>query len=224
MPMQIFPEMDMSVEIEDRRSGDLKKIRISGKADRAFAHEIRNTSGSGTVLVAIEAKNPAAFSLARYQLLTYLAIMRQLRRQEGKIVDHVQGFYSDGNNYRFMYIGEEGKVFESKCFDIQFGNDVQIVFNWILHMIHGAAKSSPNTSPTKPGPEQESELSEFESKVFLRLYEPEAHNDGFENLAFGVFFFPPGGGRQTRGDRQFFPNRFFSTCSFSSASSCIKLI
>jgi hypothetical protein len=167
--LSLFPT-DLSVEIEDRRTDELRKIRISGKPDWAFAHGDRKNSGSGSVLIAIEAKNPTTFSLARNQLLTYLVIMRQLRKQEHKIVDHVQGFYSDGNNYRFMYIGGEGKVYESKNFDIRFEEELKVAFNWILDMMHSAA---PNTSPTKPGQAQETELSDFENRVFLHLYEPQ---------------------------------------------------
>ncbi|KAA8914683.1 hypothetical protein FN846DRAFT_770923 [Sphaerosporella brunnea] len=169
--------MDLSVEIEDRRTDELRKFRISGKPDWAFAQGDRKNSGSGTVLIAIEAKNPATIGLARNQLLTYLVIMRQLRKQEQKIVDHVQGFYSDGKNYRFMYIGGEGKVYESKNFDTRFEEELKVAFNWILDMMHSAAKSSPNTSPTKPGQAQESELSDFENRVFLHLYEPQKNDD-----------------------------------------------
>jgi len=100
LQMQIFPEMDLSVEIDDKRRGEEKRISITGKADRAFAHGDRTDSGSGTVLIAIKAKDPATFSQARDQLLTYLAIMRQLRKQEQKIADYVQGVYSDGRLYQ----------------------------------------------------------------------------------------------------------------------------
>jgi hypothetical protein len=36
--MQIFLEMDLSVEIDDKRRGEEKRVRITDKADRAFAH------------------------------------------------------------------------------------------------------------------------------------------------------------------------------------------
>jgi hypothetical protein len=36
--MQIFPEMGLSVEIDDKRRGGEKRVRITDKAGRAFAH------------------------------------------------------------------------------------------------------------------------------------------------------------------------------------------
>jgi len=94
--------------------------------------------------------------------------------------DHVQGFYSDGINYRFTYIGTEGKVFESENFDIRFPNQLHSAFNWVLYMMDKAARPSPNTSPTKSAIAQKTELSEFESKVVLCLFEAENTSENFD--------------------------------------------
>lgn len=67
---------------------------------------------------------------------------------------------------RFMYIDPEGKVYESKPFDILFEDDLKMVFNWTIQMMNCAAKSSPHTSPTKPGVEQDQELADFKNEVF----------------------------------------------------------
>ncbi|KAA8904682.1 hypothetical protein FN846DRAFT_25254 [Sphaerosporella brunnea] len=177
LQMNIFPEMDLSVEIDDNRTGKFKRIIVSGKADWAFAHGNRTDSGSGSVLIAVEAKNPTNFSQAYNELSTYLAIMRQPRKQEQKIVDYIQGFHSDGHNYQFMCISTDGKVLASKYYNIRWREDMEVVFNWILQMIDSAAKSSPNT---KPGPEQENGLLDFETQVFLRLYDPQQDTDVYE--------------------------------------------
>lgn len=84
-----------------------------------------------------------------------------------------------GSN-RFMYIGPEGKLYESKPFDISFEDDLKIVFNRMIQMMKCAAKSSPHTSPTKPGVEQDQELADFKNEVFLRLYEPQGEDDNYD--------------------------------------------
>jgi hypothetical protein len=73
-------------------------------------------SGAGSVLVAVEAKNQSS-GQAECQRLTYLATMRALRRQRFKTNDFVQGFYADGNMFRFLAIDSDGSVLASKIFE-----------------------------------------------------------------------------------------------------------
>lgn len=176
LPLIIYPEIDLSVEVEDRRVDTKKgarRLRITGKADWAFGHGSRKESGTGTVLITVEAKNPDTFSKARSQLLTYLAIMKKLRRQEKKMGEYVQGFYSDGFRYCFISINQDNRVYGSKTYDCRFPDEIKVVFNWILDLLSSAAKSGPSTSPAKPGKEQDYELLDFQNQVFLRLYKPD---------------------------------------------------
>ena len=64
-------------------------------------------------MVAVEVKSESQFSSARAQLLTYLAIMHQLRKQNKKPNAVAQGFYSDGWLYGFMAIDTNGVVLAS---------------------------------------------------------------------------------------------------------------
>jgi hypothetical protein len=179
-PLTIYPGMDLSVEVEDRRvafQSGYRRLRIAGRADWAFGHGERNNSDTGIVLIAVEAKSPKTFGQAQHQLLTYLAIMRKLRQQEKKQNDYVQGFYSDGRRYCFICISPDGRVMESSTYDIRFPEQLKFAFNWIVDMLISAAKSSPSTSPTKLGKQRDGELEDLGSQVFLRLYRPNDDED-----------------------------------------------
>jgi hypothetical protein len=45
------------------------------------------------------------------------------------------------------------------------------VFNFLLSMLTTAAESSPNTSPTKPGPEQDERIENLDQDVFVEVFE-----------------------------------------------------
>lgn len=128
--LTIYPELDMSVEITDRRDPSSPvKWRVSGKADWALAYGDREDSLLGNVLMAVEAKNPSTFSNARDQLLTYLAIMHRLRQQNYRTNQHVQGFYSDGDKYGFLAITNDGEVLESGVFECRIPHQLKTIFN-----------------------------------------------------------------------------------------------
>lgn len=83
-PLIIYPEIALSVEVKDRRNPE-KRLCLTGKADWAFGHSSKNFSGTGLVLIAVEAKKSNTFYSAHGQLLTYLAVIRQSHFQENKI-------------------------------------------------------------------------------------------------------------------------------------------
>jgi len=62
----------------------------------------------GTFIVAMEAKRRGLSSSAEPQLLTYLAILRELRIRAGKTNAVARGFSTDGYRYRFMAIDADG--------------------------------------------------------------------------------------------------------------------
>ena len=169
--LTIYPELDMNVEIEDTRNASkTRKLRISGKADWAFAYGERQDSCLGNILIAVEAKNPATFSGARSQLLTYLAIMQRLRLQHDRVNRHVQGFYSDGWRYGFLAITNDGEILESSIFSIGYPEQLKLVFNWIVALVVTSVMSSPTTSPTKEEQLRNEEIAQFTDRVFVRYY------------------------------------------------------
>ena len=180
-PLRIYPEMDLSVVIDDHRDPNFpKKIKITGKADWALSHDRRADSGAGSALLAVEAKSMLTIGQAEAQLLTYLATMRALRRQKFKKNDFVQGFYADGSLFRFMAIDYDGTVLASKFYER--GYDLLHIFNWTRTMIEAAARSSPSTSPAKPGVERDTEIENFRPNIFLRFYTPSTMNESSDEF------------------------------------------
>lgn len=59
-------------------------------------------------------KTAQLFSCAESQLITYLAILRELRIRAKKTNAATQGFYTDGYLYRFMSIDADGEIWESQ--------------------------------------------------------------------------------------------------------------
>jgi hypothetical protein len=80
-----------------------REWHISGIADWAIGYGDRAILEDGAVLLAVEAKRQNHFSDAEAQLLAYLATIRQLRIQANKKNVMTQGFYSDGENYRYAF-------------------------------------------------------------------------------------------------------------------------
>jgi hypothetical protein len=152
--IKIFPEMSLAVQVEKGS----KKWLVSGIADWAMGYGDRAALEDGTVLLAVEAKREEQFSTAKGQLLAYLATIRQLRIQANKENVMTQGFYSDGENYRFICIRNDGTVMRSRPYDTSFKRDLKSVFNFLLGMLTTAADSSPNTSPMKPGKERDEKI------------------------------------------------------------------
>jgi hypothetical protein len=167
LPIKVFPEMSLSVQVE--KGG--QEWLVSGIADWAMGYGDRAVLEDGTVLLAIEAKRKENISDAEAQLLAYLATIRQLRIQANKKNVMTQGFFSDGVKYTFMCIRNNGTVMKSTQYDLSFNRHLKSVFNFLLSILITAAESSPNTSPTKPGPEQDKEIENFDRDIFVKVFE-----------------------------------------------------
>jgi hypothetical protein len=169
LPIKVFPEMSLSVRVE--KGG--QEWSVSGIADWAIGYGDRGALEDGAVLLAIKAKRVENLSDAEAQLLTYLATIRQLRIQANKKNVMTQGFFSDGDSYRFICIRNNGTVMKSRQYDVYYSPDLKSVFNFLLGMLITATESSPNTSPTKPGLEQDEEIKNFNRDVFVRVFKDE---------------------------------------------------
>lgn len=163
-PLIIFPEAVMSVEIENR-SG---RFLFSGRADWALGY--RSTGNEGALLSAIGEKQQAEFGKGENQLLAYLAIIRENRKRVKKIDSVTQGFYSDGFRFGFIHITEAGTIMKSSIFDIASKEGRQMVFRFIVSMIETALKSTPITTPTKPGQQQDREVNSLHDEIWSKVY------------------------------------------------------
>ena len=167
LPIKVFPDIALSVQV---RKGS-QEWNISGIADWVMGYGKRAVLEDGAVLLAVEAKRQRNLFGAEAQLLTYLAIIRQLRIQARKKNVMTQGFYSDGGNYKFLCICNNGTVIRSKTYNVVNEGDLRLVFNFLLNILNTAAESSLHTSPVKPGVEQEERIQNLDQEVFVEVCE-----------------------------------------------------
>lgn len=142
--LHVFPERELQITVPDEHANP---VTVTGRADWALGYRTRTEALDGTVLVAIEAKRRGQFSAAEAQLLTYLAILRQLRINAGKQNCIVQGCFTDGERYVFMCIDNEGLVAMSNVYDIRGHEQRKVVFNYIVAMLETAVRTGPTTNP-----------------------------------------------------------------------------
>jgi len=166
LPIRVFPEMALSVRVA--KGG--QEWLVSGIADWALGYGERSVLEDGTVMIAVEAKRTENIGHAKAQLLAYLATIRQLRIQANKTNVMTQGFYSDGQEYTFVCIRNDGSVMFSMTYNLLHRGKLKTVFNFLLSMLDTAAKSSPHTSPTKRGPAQNDEIQNFDRDIFVKVF------------------------------------------------------
>jgi hypothetical protein len=118
----------------------------------------------------MEAKQRSELSRGEAQLITYLAILREARRRMGKTNTVTQGFYTDGTRFAFVCITTDGFIEESEVWNINRPAHLQMVYSWIIQMMETAMKSTPNASPTKPGPQRQREIDKFDDEVWSKVY------------------------------------------------------
>ncbi len=89
-----------------------------------------------------------------------------------------QGFYSDGEIYRFLCIRNNGTVMKSLVYDVSMGGkQLKSVFNFLLGILITAAESSPNTSPAIPGQGQDERIENCDRDVFVEVFEDISADD-----------------------------------------------
>lgn len=144
-------------------------IRITGRADWCFGYSGRSGC-EGSFVIAVEAKKPTTLFSAEPQLLTYLAMMRDQRKAMGKTNDTVQGFFTDGRHYVFMAIENDGTVKTSQSLLVLNPAGRKSIFNFIVHILETAMKSTLNATSTKPGEGRDKEIREYKTEVWEQVY------------------------------------------------------
>lgn len=178
--IRIYPELELAVEVMDPSTNE--KVRVTGRADWGFGYSGRSDAFHGTFLVAMEAKRRDLFSNAELQLLTYLAILRELRLRAGKTNTATQGFYTDGFRYCFMAINPDGQVESSLPYVVTNPEGGKTIFNFIVTILESAIKCSPTVTPTKVPEQREKENSNFTAEVWTKVYYPYLSSPQIESV------------------------------------------
>lgn len=165
--LTVFPELEMSVTMIDPATRT--PVRIAGRADWAYGYGARGGC-SGSFVIAVEAKQRSTLSSAESQLLAYLAIMREQRSALCKTNVVVQGFYTDGRQYTFMSIDNDGKVQSSCALAVMNAAGRKTIFNFIVQMLDTAMKSTPSASPTRPLERRDRQVAHFDREVWGKAY------------------------------------------------------
>jgi hypothetical protein len=166
----VYPEVELAVEVMDPNTNE--KVRVTGRADWGFGYGGRNGATHGTFLVAMEAKRRDLFSTAERQLVTYLAILRELRIRAGQTNAVTQGFYTDGYRYCFMAINADGEVQSCAPYDVMSPEGGRTIFNFIVTILESAMKCSPTVTPSKAAEQRDKEISNFTREVWSKVYVP----------------------------------------------------
>ncbi len=185
--VRIYPEVELAVEVMDPNMNE--KVRVTARADWGFGYSGRDGAAHGTFLVAMAAKRRDLFSTAERQLLTYLAILRELRIRAGKTNAVTQGFYTDGYRYCFVAINADGKVESSVPYDVMNPEGGKTIFNFIVSILESAMKTSPTVTSTKAAEQRDKEINNFTGDVWSKVYvpylsSPQIESDG-EDEEFG---------------------------------------
>lgn len=86
-PLILFPEATVSVEIEN----ELGWFLVSGERGTGQWASYESTGKLGALICAISAKRVTEFSKGEFQLIAYLAILRENRKRANKIYSVTQG-------------------------------------------------------------------------------------------------------------------------------------
>lgn len=167
--LTVYPELSLSTVVSEPTKHT--PLRISGRADWGFGYSARTADGGkGSYVIAVEAKCPSELASAESQLLAYLGMMRAERIAASKQNPVVQGFVTDGREYQFMSISNDGLVRMSERLRIMHEANRKSIYNWIITMMDTAIRGTPSASPTKHGMLRDHEINQFDNTVWRRSY------------------------------------------------------
>lgn len=169
--LKIFPEFELEISLPHPESG--AQFEVSGKADWVACYGDRRTAQEGSVMLCVKAKQMHTFSQAAEQLICYLAICRYIRQQQKKLNCSIQGFTTDGTNYQFFCLLQDGTIKRSRAYDVREPSDLKLAFSWVVAQLRTTAYASPSTSPVKTEKEKEKVkiATNFEKKVLASVFD-----------------------------------------------------
>lgn len=173
--LTVYPELNLSTVLSEPTRHT--PLRIAGRADWGFGYSARTADGGkGSYVIAVEAKSPSELGSAESQLLAYLGMMRAERIAASKKNPVVQGFVTDGREYQFISINNDGLVRMSERLRIMHEGNRKTIYNWIITMMDTAIRGTPSASPTKQAVLRDQEINQFDSTVWRRSYNALVHS------------------------------------------------
>lgn len=122
---------------------------LSGFPDYTLHYESRSKDAFGTNLIIVEAKKTGFADGVLAQLISYLGIVSETRREQGKANAVVYGIVTDGDSFRFCRVNNDGEFSRSRFLDWPMKGHKELIFSTIRMIAREAALSSPSTTPVK---------------------------------------------------------------------------
>ncbi len=173
--VKVFGEVSFSHTItrpaNGKSVGDFLGIVIAGRVGHAIGRIVPHSRGDTTrqpkrrfqsLLLVVEAKTALNLTRALPQLVVYLASIHQSRLQRERRDATVYGVVSDGYSFIFVTITHDGKLKQSRRFEVTQG-EIQIVLGCLKYLLETSASMSPNVTPEKDGGEPMEDRSDGES-------------------------------------------------------------
>ena len=111
-----------------------------------------------SLLLLVEAKRTEELSKAIIQLLVYLGSLRQIRLSRGRRDVTVYGFASDGLEFVFVMIQNDGSIKITRSFGTTNLEDLNLVLGCIAYLLKKSESMTPTLTPEIPQQEEQMEV------------------------------------------------------------------
>ena len=156
--IKIYGEVSFNHKVTPRTTMDPSpNIVIGGHVDYGIGRILKNSFKVAveqrrrrfySLLLVIEAKINRTVKHALYELIVYLASLRQSRLQRKRPDASVYGVASDGFEFIFVKILHDGTVMYSRQFDISENEgDLKKVLGCLKHVLEFTESRSPKSTP-----------------------------------------------------------------------------
>ena len=150
---------------------DRQTKRLYGFADYSVWHDStkKGKETMSTNLLIVEAKRQYYTDAALPQLASYMGIVHASRKGESKENCIVYGAVSDGRNFRFCRIDNDGLFVH--CDLLEWKRRKDQIYSIIRSLLRAAALSSPSTTPIKDPMRRKIVLASFGSPERTRRFD-----------------------------------------------------
>jgi hypothetical protein len=163
-------ELQHETPLSRRVSHNGETKLLTGFADYTIWYDSAKKNTLATNLLIVEAKRRFQTDAALPQLVAYMGLIHTQRKEESKQNCVVYGASSDGLDFRFCRIDNDGVFVKSKLLEWKAG-DRDKIYSIIRSLVRAAALSSPSTTPIKDPMQRELVLASFGSPQHSKKFD-----------------------------------------------------
>lgn len=158
-PLMLKPDVELHRVVTYKHERRLLK----GSSDYTLHYDAKDPHG--TNLVIIVAKRRGAEGLVEGQLVAYMGMVHEARKEKGKRDITVFGVATDGENFRYYRYDNNSQLARSPPFDWISHEHQKEILSRLRLIIRAAIVSSPSPIPIKEGQPREAMLTKFDEPV-----------------------------------------------------------